>query len=236
MTQRLFLPLITPEIYEELDGEQFFMTDKASKGVPNVGWSQAAVDFVCLLQRQLSSEKSVDPDAALRARCVALAAKHCISAAGCDDWSITALMAFQLACLRLERAAVEKDAALNLTPAKSDAFWCDVHGPKESPGTPCPKCSEDPFLDMPRMAPYAVKCARCGKAGDSDSFIAEEGDEWECPECWERLEAVERLRLIIKGKTFVTQSETPAPHEHEWTDHAYCLVCGVKYAALERKS
>jgi len=35
---------------------------------------------------------------------------------------------------------------------------------------------------------YKVICARCGRAGTSAIFIAEEADEWECPECWEQLE------------------------------------------------
>lgn len=32
--------------------------------------------------------------------------------------------------------------------------------------------------------PLSVTCARCGKAGTSDDFYLEEGDEWECPDCW----------------------------------------------------
>ena len=39
---------------------------------------------------------------------------------------------------------------------------------------------------------YPVGCARCGLAGWASSFIAEEGDEWECPECWDRENARER--------------------------------------------
>lgn len=37
--------------------------------------------------------------------------------------------------------------------------------------------------------PYPVTCARCGKVGTSATFEIEEGDEWECPPCWEREEA-----------------------------------------------
>lgn len=37
--------------------------------------------------------------------------------------------------------------------------------------------------------PYPVTCARCGKAGTSATFELEEGNEWECPTCWEREEA-----------------------------------------------
>ncbi len=33
---------------------------------------------------------------------------------------------------------------------------------------------------------YEVTCARCGKRGWDQEFIAEEGDEWECPTCNER--------------------------------------------------
>lgn len=46
----------------------------------------------------------------------------------------------------------------------------------------CP-CGGEPFQ------PDDVKCARCGKAGTTAEFIVEEGDEWECPPCWEREEA-----------------------------------------------
>lgn len=42
--------------------------------------------------------------------------------------------------------------------------------------------------DLPPID-YEVTCARCGKVGQCTVFIAEEGDEWECPECWERCEA-----------------------------------------------
>ena len=38
----------------------------------------------------------------------------------------------------------------------------------------------------------AVTCARCGAPGTSATFVIEEGDEWECPACWERCEAKER--------------------------------------------
>lgn len=39
--------------------------------------------------------------------------------------------------------------------------------------------------------PYDVTCARCGKAGLSSEFIVEEGDEWECPPCYDRENARE---------------------------------------------
>lgn len=39
---------------------------------------------------------------------------------------------------------------------------------------------------------YEVTCARCGKVGMASKFMIEEGDEWECPPCWERCEAKER--------------------------------------------
>lgn len=49
------------------------------------------------------------------------------------------------------------------------------------------------FLDLAEgFDPYDVTCARCGKTGCCMDFIAEEGDEWECPTCWERCEAQER--------------------------------------------
>lgn len=47
----------------------------------------------------------------------------------------------------------------------------------------------DDFIDHTELPPLQVVCARCGKAGTSETFIIEEGDEWECPECWDRCEA-----------------------------------------------
>jgi hypothetical protein len=44
-------------------------------------------------------------------------------------------------------------------------------------------------------APYEVHCARCGKAGLCTDYHVEEGDEWECPECFERCEAQERAQF-----------------------------------------
>jgi len=43
--------------------------------------------------------------------------------------------------------------------------------------------------------PLHVTCARCGKEGTSETFMLEEADEWECPECWERCEATERAAV-----------------------------------------
>lgn len=50
----------------------------------------------------------------------------------------------------------------------------------------CDTCVGECVADS---APYPVTCARCGKAGTSTTFEIEEGDEWECPTCWEREEA-----------------------------------------------
>ena len=43
--------------------------------------------------------------------------------------------------------------------------------------------------------PYEVTCARCGKVLPCTEAIVEEGDEWECPPCWERCEAKERAAV-----------------------------------------
>ena len=50
----------------------------------------------------------------------------------------------------------------------------------------CPLCTKEAFK------PLEVTCARCGAAGTSETFYIEEGDEWECPPCWERCEAEAR--------------------------------------------
>lgn len=39
---------------------------------------------------------------------------------------------------------------------------------------------------------YEVSCARCSADGCCQSFVPEEGDEWECPRCNERENARER--------------------------------------------
>lgn len=54
---------------------------------------------------------------------------------------------------------------------------------------------DDPFT------PYDVTCARCGKVLPCDEAYVEEGNEWECPECWERCEAAERAALSAEGGT-----------------------------------
>jgi hypothetical protein len=42
------------------------------------------------------------------------------------------------------------------------------------------------------FAAYDVTCARCGKVLSCADAFLEEGDEWECPSCWEQCEAAER--------------------------------------------
>lgn len=49
---------------------------------------------------------------------------------------------------------------------------------------------------------YEVTCARCGKVGSSADFMIEEGDEWECPKCWERCEAASQSdRPVLRNHT-----------------------------------
>lgn len=52
--------------------------------------------------------------------------------------------------------------------------------------------NENDFANLGQVIDYEVTCARCGKIGLSSQFIVEEGDEWECPACWDRCEAQER--------------------------------------------
>lgn len=42
---------------------------------------------------------------------------------------------------------------------------------------------------------WKVSCARCGKAGTTAEFIAEEGDEWECAGCNRRDDERERAEV-----------------------------------------
>ena len=63
-TALLALPVITNDMHEMLNGESFFEPCGASRGVPGVGWSQAAVDFACLLQERRSPETAAIPGSA----------------------------------------------------------------------------------------------------------------------------------------------------------------------------
>lgn len=57
----------------------------------------------------------------------------------------------------------------------------------------CPVCRKRLVDCDGRCSPaYEVTCARCGKQGLSSEFFVEEGDEWECPDCWHVCEAKER--------------------------------------------
>jgi DNA-directed RNA polymerase subunit RPC12/RpoP len=50
----------------------------------------------------------------------------------------------------------------------------------------------DTYLNSLPIEEYPVDCARCGKIGTTGTFVMEEGDEWECPECWMRCNKMER--------------------------------------------
>jgi lysyl-tRNA synthetase class I len=58
--------------------------------------------------------------------------------------------------------------------------------------------SEEYFLEFDderfdyAFVPYDVTCARCGKVLTCVEAFVEEGDEWECPQCWVRCEAADR--------------------------------------------
>lgn len=43
---------------------------------------------------------------------------------------------------------------------------------------------------------YEVQCARCKSIGWSNEFVPEEGDEWECPPCNDKHNALERADQI----------------------------------------
>lgn len=47
-------------------------------------------------------------------------------------------------------------------------------------------------LDDTSFEPYPVTCARCGVVVSCEDAVIEEGDEWECLPCWERLEKLEK--------------------------------------------
>ena len=58
--------------------------------------------------------------------------------------------------------------------------------------------SDDPFSEElyydPAYEPYDVECARCGKVLPCTEAVVEEGAEWECVACWERLNALEKAK------------------------------------------
>lgn len=81
---------------------------------------------------------------------------------------------------------------------------------------------------------YDVTCARCGKVGPCHVFIVEEGNEWECPECWERCERQERAKwiepAIVRGvakwpqcEASLTTHESRAYRERQ----GRAAVCGL---------
>lgn len=51
------------------------------------------------------------------------------------------------------------------------------------------------FEDIP-FEPYDVECARCGITLSCEDAMIEEGDEWECFPCWERLNKEEAMKEI----------------------------------------
>lgn len=53
---------------------------------------------------------------------------------------------------------------------------------------------DDLFFDY---EPYDVPCAGCGRVLSCEAAIIEEGDRWECPECWEKFEAEERASYAL---------------------------------------
>jgi len=78
-------------------------------------------------------------------------------------------------------------------PYEAEAYCdlCNSKGAYDFMGDQLCECCAVADLD-----PWPVTCARCGKQGTSAEFEVEEGDEWECPECWERCEAIERARSM----------------------------------------
>lgn len=68
---------------------------------------------------------------------------------------------------------------------------------------------------------YEVECARCGKEGTTATFMLEEGDEWECPDCYDRCEAQEyyvrsdfKVDILVANGTIWTSASYPS-----WTEH-----------------
>lgn len=55
------LPVITPELYSQFKRAQFFEPCLLSKGVPNIGWSQELVDFLCILQERSAAKANACP-------------------------------------------------------------------------------------------------------------------------------------------------------------------------------
>lgn len=97
----------------------------------------------------------------------------------------------EVTCLGVE---IESDAHI-------DQYLDDwPHEPSDSADDGyCESCDGDRCTAGPlcvatshRAPPLQVQCARCGIDGTSETFLVEEGDEWECPACWERCEAQER--------------------------------------------
>jgi hypothetical protein len=66
--------------------------------------------------------------------------------------------------------------------------------------------SEIAGFKVDEFEPYDVTCAGCGKVISCVVAMLEEGDRWECPDCWEKFEA--REREICKLKRAIGSART----------------------------
>lgn len=66
--------------------------------------------------------------------------------------------------------------------------------------TPAEDCGGD-CTDCMRASSCDVTCDGCGKTLNAHDAIIEEGDRWECPECWEKFEAIDRADAAARAKT-----------------------------------
>lgn len=88
------------------------------------------------------------------------------------------------------------------------------------------------------MSYLVVTCARCGIAGTSETFIVEEGDEWECPPCWEREERRILDERWRKANTECVKPELlpiPNPEDDLFSDamdRAVSMYHSVRHGAI----
>lgn len=133
--------------------------------------------------------------------------------------------------LRAKLAAIEPLAAQTITDA-IDVL--DSAEPFDKDCRDCLACQEPGAFNVghaDHCPCYDLQCARCGEWGTSCSMIVEEGDEWECPDCYDRLEAQQacvnddyRVDILCANGSLWVAGDFP-----RWTDHGRMVTWEAFY-------
>lgn len=85
---------------------------------------------------------------------------------------------------------------------------------------------ESAVRELDEASPMRV-CARCGKQDRTHRMMIEEGDEWECPPCWERCEAQERAQREESEKVHAEMNDLLENSANPDDDHAEAVAAMV---------